>query len=194
MGKNSKRKIQLKELVIKKRTSSSYSEKETDSSSEEEDLMFQQPGGIDFTSKDMLDKMNEIMAFLKQGSSTKCLSVLLYMALRHFNVTYRDVDAFLSEIGCCRADACHKQADRFLHYGFERFVIETRGGKRGDAFWDVFPEIEEEARNFAIEACTRKAASFTVEELAQFIDLRHSEITGFQKSDAGFIRSVQNRI
>ncbi|CAF1029372.1 unnamed protein product, partial [Didymodactylos carnosus] len=154
--------------------------------------MFQKTGNIDFTSKDLLENINEVMAFCKQNCSAKCLSVLLYMSLRHFNVSCRNVDAFLSEIGGYRAATCHRQTDRLIHYGFEKFVAHARDGKRGDAFWDMYPNIEQEAREFSMEACTRKAASFTVEELAQFINDKYCEINGLPKKDSGYIRSVQS--
>ncbi|CAF1621965.1 unnamed protein product, partial [Didymodactylos carnosus] len=193
MGKDTKRKSQLKNLRIKKRTSSSYSEKQTDSSSEEEgDLMFQLPGDTDFTSKEVLDTLNELMSLCKQNSNTKCLSVLLYMSLRHFSVSYRDADKFLDAIGAFKAETCHTHSDRLLHYGVDRFATDLRGGKRGDSFWDSFPDIEHDARQFSIEACTRKNASFTVEELAKFVDEKFFEVTGLTKDDPGFIRSTQS--
>ncbi|CAF1644966.1 unnamed protein product, partial [Didymodactylos carnosus] len=131
--------------------------------------MFQKTDNIDFTSKDLLESIRELMAFCKQHCSTKGLS-------RNWG---------------CRAQACHKQTDRLMHYGFERFVADARGGKRGEAFWDLYPDIEEEAREFAIQACTRKAASFTVEELSHFIDDKYREINDLDKDVPGLIRFVQ---
>ncbi|CAF4678368.1 unnamed protein product, partial [Didymodactylos carnosus] len=70
---------------------------------------------------------------------------------------------------------------------FDEFLVDRRGGKRGDGFYDSHPEIEMEARAFAIEACGRKAASFTVQELAQYIDSRFYELYGLKKTGTGLI-------
>ncbi|CAF1658730.1 unnamed protein product, partial [Didymodactylos carnosus] len=77
-------------------------------------------------------------------------------------------------------------------YGFDRFVASARGGKRGDSFWDVYSDIEAAARDFAIQGCMRKAASFTVEELADYIDTKYREIHGLPKDGSGYIRSVKS--
>ncbi|CAF4575883.1 unnamed protein product, partial [Didymodactylos carnosus] len=37
-------------------------------------------------------------------------------------------------------------------------------GKRGDAFYDEYPDLELEARQFVIEQCTKQEASFTASE------------------------------
>ncbi|CAF1647646.1 unnamed protein product, partial [Didymodactylos carnosus] len=178
----SKRRTRSETFGFKKRSSSSYYEEPPKSSSEDEFILnLQQDKDIDFSSADVLSKVSEVMEFLKQTSSTKCLSVLLYMSLRRFNITYRDTDAFLAEVGGYRAQACHRQTDRLLNYGFDRFVASARGGKRGDSFWDVYSDMEAAARDFAIQGCMRKAASFTVEELADYIDTKYREIHGLPK-------------
>ncbi|CAF4933425.1 unnamed protein product, partial [Rotaria socialis] len=65
-------------------------------------------------------------------------------------------------------------------------------GKRGDSFYDIYPELEEEARAFAVIECNKKAASFTAYELAQFIDNRYYEINDIQKNDLKLVRSVES--
>ena len=188
-----KRRAHSATFGFQKRSSSYLFEEPPKSSGEDEFIPYQeQRKDIEFSSEEILTKINEIMDFCKQTCSTKCLSVLLYMSLRHFNVSYSDVDSFLAKIGGYRAPTCHRQTDRLINYGLERFVSSARGGKRGDSFWDIYADIEAEAREFAVQGCMRKAASFTVEELADFIDKKYREIHDLPKSDSGYIRSIQS--
>ena len=41
--------------------------------------------------------------------------------------------------------------------------MEDRGGKRGDSFWDCYPDLELEAKQFIFEECSKKEATFTAE-------------------------------
>ncbi|CAF0813934.1 unnamed protein product [Didymodactylos carnosus] len=45
---------------------------------------------------------------------------------------------------------------------------------------------------FAIEACARRAASFTVQELAEYIDFKYYELIGTKKTNTGLIRSAES--
>jgi hypothetical protein len=65
-------------------------------------------------------------------------------------------------------------------------------GKRGDAFWDSYPDLELGARQFVFEECSKKEASFTDERLAKFIDDRFYELNNMKKIDPGFVRSVHS--
>jgi hypothetical protein len=39
---------------------------------------------------------------------------------------------------------------------FDEFVGNARGGKWGDSFYDVYPDLEQEARAFAVLECEKK--------------------------------------
>ncbi|CAF0961584.1 unnamed protein product, partial [Didymodactylos carnosus] len=148
---------------FQKRSSSYLFEEPPKSSSEDEFIPYQeQRKDIEFSSEEILTKINEIMDFY----------------------------SFLTKIGDYRVPTCHRQTDRLINYGFERFVSSARGGKRGDSFWNIYSDIEAEAREFAVQECMRKAASFTVEELADFIDKKYREIHDLPKSDSGHDEST----
>jgi hypothetical protein len=77
-----------------------------------------------------------------------------------------------------------------MNGNFDEFVTDGRGGKRGDSFYDVYPELEVEARAFAILQCEQKAPSFTAYDLAQFIDQQFYEINNINKIHSDLVRSV----
>ncbi|CAF2041902.1 unnamed protein product [Rotaria magnacalcarata] len=135
--------------------------------------------------------IGDIYELCKTYCSTRYLSVLIYLTLRHFNVSCRDTDAFLKDIGSYTRETSHNWSWKFLNGNFDEFINDKRGGKRGDSFYDIYPELEEEARAFAVIQCNKKAASFTAYELAQFIDNRYYEINDIQKNDLKLVRSVE---
>ena len=68
---------------------------------------------------------------------------------------------------------------------------DERGRQRKDAFWDCYPDLEIDARQFVVEECSRKEATFTAEALAKFVDERFYQLNILQKLGSGLIRSVQ---
>jgi hypothetical protein len=52
----------------------------------------------------------------------------------------------------------------------EEFEGENRGGKHIAEFFDYFPGIEDSAKQFTLEQCSRMSAVFTAIDLANFID------------------------
>ncbi|CAF4915151.1 unnamed protein product, partial [Rotaria magnacalcarata] len=67
-----------------------------------------------------------------------------------------------------------------------------RGGKRGDSFWDCYPDLELEAKQFVYQECSKTEATFTVETLARFIDQRFYELNNLKKIDQQLVRSVES--
>ncbi|CAF4639335.1 unnamed protein product [Rotaria sp. Silwood2] len=80
------------------------------------------------------------------------------------------IDEYLKRIGFMTAQTSHKLAAVFINGDYEEFSSDLRGGKHIDSFYDMFPEIETDAKAFVVEACSRKSADLKVSDLAQFID------------------------
>ncbi|CAF4459093.1 unnamed protein product, partial [Rotaria magnacalcarata] len=74
----------------------------------------------------------------------------------------------------------------FLNKDFDEFTIDERGGKRGDSFWDCYPDLELEEKQFVYQECSKIEATFTVETLARFIDQRFYELNNLKKIDQQF--------
>lgn len=121
--------------------------------------------------------------------SYRNLSVLLYMTLKFFRIDWRSIDAFLGDIKAMRCSTVHSWSKVFLDGDLQEFVRDERGGKHLDGFYDVFPDLEIEAKAFVSDACSRKAADFNVGKLAKFIDDRFREINSMDKAADSLIRS-----
>ena len=111
----------------------------------------------------------------------------MYMSLRRLGHSWRDVELFLTSIGGMTVKTCHKWANILVNKGFDEFTMEDRG----DSFWDCYPDLELEAKQFIFEECSKKEATFTAETLARFIDNRFYELNNVQKVDQQFVRSIE---
>ncbi|CAF1519064.1 unnamed protein product [Adineta ricciae] len=129
--------------------------------------------------KVQLTDISDIFELCKNNCSYKFLSVLLYMSLRHFNITWRDCDLFSQEIGSLSSQTCQKWVDIFVSGDIDQFCADNRGGKHIETFYETFPELELSAKVFAVERCSSKSADFTVQDLASFIDEKPSPL-GFR--------------
>ncbi|CAM2708841.1 unnamed protein product [Rotaria socialis] len=87
---------------------------------------------------------------------------------------------------------CHKWTNISVNKDFDEFTIDERGGKRGDSFWDCYPDSELEAKQFVYQECSKTEAAFTVETLARFVDQRFDELNNLKKIDQQLVRSVES--
>lgn len=101
-----------------------------------------------------------------------------YLTLTHFGVTWRKTEEFMQQIGGMSPRTCHKWAETFIEEDYDDFVEDHRRGKRRDAFFDTFPELETKMKLYAIEGATRKNASFSSLELARYLDDQYYALTG----------------
>ena len=134
--------------------------------------------------------MCDIFQWCQQQCSRKDLSVLLYVTLRRFGIGYDQIDLFLKEIGALTAQVAYKWASVFVSADLDEYCIDGRGGQRGDAFYDIYPETESEAKAFSIVQCQQKSASFTALDLAKFIDEKYCQINDLDEARSDLIRAI----
>ena len=147
----------------------------------------------DMTFDVSIDDIKDLFNICKDLANNKYISTLLFMCLRHFGIRWRDCDSFMGDIGGLGARTCQKWIDIFVAGDFDIFENENRGGKHGNYFYDVFPDLECEGKTFAIERCSKKTADFNAAELAKFIDHRFYELSNREKPpQSGFVRSVES--
>ena len=90
----------------------------------------------------------------------------MYLNLGYFSTLCRDMDASLKNIGSFAKEKVHSWSSKFVNGNFDKFISDKRGGKRGDSFCDIRPQLEGEARAFAFIPYSQKAASLTIYDLA----------------------------
>jgi hypothetical protein len=134
--------------------------------------------GTELKDKIDLQDIGDLYEMNKQEPSHRSLSVLLYLTLTHFGVSWRKTEEFMQQIGGMSPRTCHKWAETFIDEDYDDFVQDHRGGKREDSFFDTFPELETKMKLYAIEGATRKNASFSSLELARYLDDQYYALTG----------------
>ncbi|CAF1539603.1 unnamed protein product, partial [Rotaria sp. Silwood1] len=194
MPKVNRRRNHNRDLLKRRWSKRSKSQESAKSSSDEEENFDNKPNDnvdfINFLNKSIVNDIGDLFEFCKEKINTRFISVLLYMSLRHFGHSWRDIDAFLRTIGGMTATSAHKWSTVLVNKDFDEFTAEERGGKRFDTFWDCYPDLELEARQFVTEECSKTEASFTAESLARFIDARFYQLNNMKKVDLELVRSV----
>ncbi|CAF4154706.1 unnamed protein product [Rotaria sordida] len=169
---------------------------ENESLSEEEEITQDEDDDVEFirlVDKMKIDDIGDLFELIKDKIGLKFITVLLYMTLRHFGISWVKCDDFFKEIGALRATTANKWANTFLSGSFDKFINEGRGGKHIPSFYDVFPDIELLAKNYSVQRCAAKAADFDAFELAKFIDEQFYMLTSIKKdSNDSLIRSVKS--
>ena len=144
---------------------------------------------FNWTNKSLMNPIGDLFQICINQCNLRTLSTLLYMVLRHCNFTWRDTDTFLSDIGGMRCVTANKWARLFVNGDLDEFMQEGRGGQQTDSFFDVYPELEADAKLFVSGACSKKAATFKSIDLANFIDSSYYKLTGTKQRQNQLIRS-----
>lgn len=174
MPKLSKRRMHLRTLQVKKLCLiDTVTPQEADISGESDSghSYSEESDGLSNTEINfVVDDIAELFQLCLEKTDLRRLSVLMLTTLKFLNVSWREIDSLLKNIGALSHETSNKWAHIFKYGDFDEFCAEHRGGKRADGFYDVFPEIEGNAKAFAISSCSRKSSDFTVKDLAVFIN------------------------
>ncbi|CAM4846024.1 unnamed protein product, partial [Rotaria magnacalcarata] len=144
---------------------------------------------IDWTNDQMLNHIGDLFKICINQCSLKTLSTFIYIVLKYFNFTWRDIDNFMCNIGAMRCITANKWAGIFVNGDFDAFMDDGRGGKRGDSLFDEYPELETEAKLFVTDACSKKSSGFKAMDLANFIDSSYYTLLNTNKCQNELIRS-----
>ena len=172
MRQKSKRKCQATSVAGRRWTTETLARSDEDSE-EKIRLNFSKLIDNDYPEFSFMHSINigdivDLFEAVKSQTFLRSLSVLIYLSLTYFGVSWRKADLFLKQIGSLNAEICNKWSEAFIGPDSDDFLQDDRVGKRGQSFYDTFPE----------QGCKRKSASFTTMELAQYLDKQYYELTG----------------
>ena len=111
------------------------------------------------------------------------------MLLRHLDFKYDFISFILKSFNCINVKYAHLWAESILEDGVEIVLTDQRGRYERTDFYEMYPELETEAKLFALINASKKNASFTVKSLAIFITERFQELTGEALEKGELIRS-----
>lgn len=188
MPQKSKRKCQASAAAGRRWTTETIVRSDDDSDEQNymnfSDLRVNDPEEFSLKDKISLFDIADLFELTKSQVSLRSLSVLIYLSLTYFGISWRKADLFLKQIGALTAETCNKWSEVFINGDLNDFLEDNRGGKRVQSFFDIFPELENLAKFYALEGCGRKSASFTSLELAQYLDKQYYELTGEVRKDS----------
>ena len=137
-----------------------------------------------------MNDISDLFTLYTENISNRFISVLIYTALHLFGHSWRDIEQSLNAIGSMSANSAHKWSCILINQDLDEFSVDERVDKQNNSFWDCFLDLELEARQFVAKECSKKEESFTTETLAKFIDKRFYQLTGTNKTDSTFVRSI----
>ena len=143
----------------------------------------------DNTNNIMFDHIVDIFELCLNQCNFKSLSTLVYMILRHFQLSWRSIEEFMLKIGAMLCMTANKWAKVFTDGDFDLFMNDERGGKCGDSFYDVYPELEIDAKLFVADACSKKSVNCTSIDLAKHINTLYYKLTNTTNNQNELIRS-----
>jgi hypothetical protein len=197
MPHNSKRKFRGTMAVTRRWTKKTFPQSDVENaeevlmglnSSDEDDLE-----ELPLKDKIYIEDIGDLFELARSQPSLRSTSVLIYLSLTYFGISWRKADLFLKQIGAFTVKTCSKWGEVFINGDIDNFMQDNRGGKKTESFFDVFPEMEAMGKLFALEGCQRKAASFTSLELAQYLDKQYYELTG-EVRKVVFLGSIFKRL
>jgi transposase len=114
----------------------------------------------------------------------RCISVFLFIILREFGVNWYVIEIILQKFECLNIKHAHKWANLILNANDANLILEdNRGSYNRCTLYDMFPGLEDNAKLYAIQQCSRKESSFSLRELAKFITEKYKDYGGEIEAD-----------
>jgi hypothetical protein len=89
--------------------------------------------------------------------SERTFSTFIYMILRHFSVSHAKIKALLKKFNCLNVETEHRWTLTLLEEDDQSIILlDKRGGNKKPQLYAEYPEIEMEAKAFAIAETSRK--------------------------------------
>ncbi|CAF1530081.1 unnamed protein product [Adineta ricciae] len=99
-----------------------------------------------FNNKISVLNTGNLLEIIKQETSLRSLSMLVFLSLMYFGIPRREIDSFSKDIGALTAETCHKSSANLIEQDLDELLVDNRSGKhseglvayeRGDSYKDV---------------------------------------------------------
>lgn len=99
----------------------------------------------------------------------RVLSVTVYMLLRLLNIPFSQARQLLSDLRLTNAQACHEWVETIIDEDDLCVILrDRRGGHKLISFYEGLPELEAEAKAFAIEKASAKHGYWIFEHFRMY--------------------------
>lgn len=132
---------------------------------------------IDFQT--VLDLINIMIDLVPNYNAIhrRLISLIIYFILRLTNCTYEICESILIQLNLMSIRSCTTWVHISVDEGDICVVLrDKRGSYKRIDFYDLFPELEKEAKTFALEGASSKHSGFDVKKLSEFVNKRFREL------------------
>ncbi len=119
----------------------------------------------------------------------RSLSVLIYLILQVLKVSDKNQNIIFKACNLSKSRTAKFWLTKYLNQEYDGLHNDGRGGQRNDFFYDIYPDIESEAKLYAMTCAEEKSCSFTVLKLAEYITDLYVEETGEHFEENELVRS-----
>jgi hypothetical protein len=131
------------------------------------------------------------------NTSYRILSIMIYLLMRVSGIKYEFTKYILQVLNLHCIYSCSSWVQRMVDEDDLAIISEDKRGKfdRTVMFYELHPELELEAKNFALENIIKKEASFIARDLANFVNQRYYALycpSNIEPDSLHLIRSVES--
>lgn len=129
--------------------------------------------------------------------NNRILSATIYLTLRLCNVQFEETRSILQKLNLLNVQSCHSWLKTIIDEDDLCVILrDNRGKYKRELFYELYPELELQAKSFAIDNASQKKSSFIVKDLAFFINqqfnLLYCGSLNQEKNDNKLIRSEES--
>ena len=96
----------------------------------------------------------------------------------------------MEKLNCVTIETAQRWALTLVESDDPSIILnDKRGGYKKDLLYDVYPELESDAKAFAINETAKKNCAFNVDSLSKFIHMRYQELSGVKIESKERVRS-----
>jgi hypothetical protein len=119
----------------------------------------------------------DLIGIQLNSTHKRVFSVIIYILLRFAGISYCQTELILSELNLLSIKKCHEWSETIKDEDDICVILrDKRGNYKRNKFYEEFPELELEAKAFALEGACRKSCSFKIREIALFVNQRFKEL------------------
>jgi len=120
----------------------------------------------------------------------RTFSVVIDMLLSYTKIGYTEMAEILSDLNCLDIKTTRRWSLTLIESDDPSIILnDKRGGYHLKQLYELLPELEIAAKEFAIRETAKKNCSFNVSSLAKFITKHFKELTGLELEKDDDIRS-----
>ena len=124
----------------------------------------------------------------------RIVSVIIFQIFRLLKVPYNECETLLNDFNLLTIRSCSKWSNTISDEGDDLVILrDKRGSYKRILFYEEFPELEMEAKEFALEQASKTMCGFNCMELAKFINNRFRELYDFNiENEEQLVRSEES--